>query len=88
MAELSKRQRETVTILSTLLRLAEAMDRGHLAEVAEIRCALENRGESLVVEILSEKECHLELWGLENQKNAIREVFNKRLDARCTRLTG
>lgn len=88
MAELSKRQREVVTILSTLLRLAEAMDRGHLAEVAEIRCALENRGESLVVEIVSEKECHLELWGLENQKNAIREVFAKRLDARCTRVEG
>lgn len=84
LADLSKRQREVVTLLSTMLRLAEAMDRGHLAEVAEIRCAVENRGETLVIEIVSEKECHLELWGLENQKNAVRDVFGKRLDARCT----
>lgn len=84
MVELTKRQREVVTILSTILRLAEAMDRGHLAEVAEIRCAIENRGETLVIEIVSEKECQLELWGLENQKNAVRDIFGKRLDARCT----
>ncbi|MGV3721968.1 MAG: HD domain-containing protein, partial [Actinomycetota bacterium] len=84
MAELQKRQREMVTVLSTLIRLAESMDRGHLSEVTAVRCSLEDRGETLVLDLVSESGCHLELWGLENQKPAVREVFGKRLQARCS----
>jgi exopolyphosphatase/guanosine-5'-triphosphate,3'-diphosphate pyrophosphatase len=83
LAELGKRQREAVTVLSTIIRLAEAMDRGHLAEVKEVRSRLDERGDTLILELLSESGCQLELWGLENQKNAVREVFGKRLQTCC-----
>ena len=83
LADLSKRQREVVILASTMLRIAEALDRGHLSEVTELRCSLEEKGEVLVIEIVSSEDCRLELWGLENQRNAVREVFGKRLEARC-----
>jgi exopolyphosphatase/guanosine-5'-triphosphate,3'-diphosphate pyrophosphatase len=86
MVDFGKRQRELVTVMSTIIRLAESMDRGHLSEVQEIRCLLEDRGETLVIELISDSGCHLELWGLANQKAAVREVFGKRLESRCTPL--
>jgi len=84
MAALRKRQREMVAALSTIIRLAESMDRGHLSEVSEVRCSLEDRGETLVLDLVSEGGCHLELWGLENQRAAVRDVFGKRLQSRCS----
>ncbi|MCC2669909.1 MAG: Exopolyphosphatase [Armatimonadetes bacterium] len=84
LADLSKAQREVVTVASTLLRIAESLDRGHLSDVADVRCSIEDKGETLVIELISAGDCHLELWGLENQRNAVREVFGKRLEARCS----
>ena len=82
LVELTRQQREIVTVLSTLIRLAESMDRGHLSEVMEVCCALENGGETLVLELVSDRDPQLEIWGLANQRNAVKEVFGKRLVAR------
>jgi exopolyphosphatase / guanosine-5'-triphosphate,3'-diphosphate pyrophosphatase len=71
-----------VTILSVILRLAEAMDRGHLSEVQEVRASLDEKGGTLVLELVSPGDCQLELWGLENQRSAVKDVFGKRLTAR------
>jgi exopolyphosphatase / guanosine-5'-triphosphate,3'-diphosphate pyrophosphatase len=82
LGDLSRRQREVVTVLSAIIRLAEAMDRGHLSGVGDVRCLLEDRGETLVLELVSKTDPQLELWGLENHRAAIRDVFGKRLVAR------
>jgi exopolyphosphatase / guanosine-5'-triphosphate,3'-diphosphate pyrophosphatase len=81
LAELGRHEREVVTTLSTLLRLAESLDRGHLDEVREVRCRLDATGEELVLELVSDADCQLELWGLENHRAVVREVFGKRLTA-------
>jgi exopolyphosphatase/guanosine-5'-triphosphate,3'-diphosphate pyrophosphatase len=86
MADLSRRQREVVTVLSTILRLSESLDRGHLTEVGEVRCSLEDKGATLVLELESDADCQLELWGLENHRPAVREVFDKRLEPRVREL--
>jgi exopolyphosphatase/guanosine-5'-triphosphate,3'-diphosphate pyrophosphatase len=82
LADLNRRQRDVVTVLSTILRLAESMDRGHLTEVQDVRCSLNGSGGTLVLELVSESDCQLELWGLQNHRNAVREVFAKRLEPR------
>ncbi len=79
LADLTRSQRETVTLLSTLVRLAESIDRGHLTEVRDVRASLEDHGETLVLELDSPNDCQLELWGLANQRNAVREVFGRKL---------
>ncbi len=83
MVDLTRRQRDTVLILSTLIRLAESMDRGHLGQVTGVRASLEAGGNDLVLELQAEGECQLELWGLENHRGAVREVFDKRLVVRA-----
>lgn len=79
---LGKRQREVVSLLAFLLRLAESMDRGHLTEVQAVRASLADRGQTLVLELESPMDCQLELWGLENQRAAVWEVLRKKLIAR------
>jgi len=82
LAELNREQREAVTTLSTILRLAEAIDRGHLAQVVEVRCSLEDKGRTLVLELHSESDCQLELWGLQHHREAVDEVWGKQLAPR------
>ncbi|MFN3653130.1 MAG: HD domain-containing protein [Armatimonadota bacterium] len=82
MADLSRKQRESVTVLSTILRLAESLDRGHLGRVDTVRCTLQSRGQVLSMEIVSDSDCQLELWGVQNQRGAVEEVFGKHLEAR------
>lgn len=82
LADLNRRQCHVVTVLSTLVRLAEAMDRGHLGQVSQVRCSLEDGGRTLVLDLESEGDPQLELWGLANQRKAVQEVFDKRLEVR------
>lgn len=87
LADLNRRQREVVTVLSTLIRLCEAMDRGHLGGVGAVHASLAEGGSTLLLELepavsrdgAPPSDCQLELWGLENQRAAVREVFGKRL---------
>jgi exopolyphosphatase/guanosine-5'-triphosphate,3'-diphosphate pyrophosphatase len=79
---LGRRQRETVTVLSTCIRLAESMDRGHLGVVRDVRCHLEDKAQRLVIELLANDDCQLEVWGVENQRAAVKDVFGKELVVR------
>ncbi len=81
-ADLNRRQRHVVTVLSTLVRLAEAMDRGHLAQVRGVRVLLEDKGRTLMLELEAESDCQLELWGLRNHAAAVLEVFGRILQTR------
>jgi exopolyphosphatase/guanosine-5'-triphosphate,3'-diphosphate pyrophosphatase len=83
MVDLARREREGVTVLSTLVRLAESMDRGHLDRVTDVHCSLEDKGQTLVLELSAQGDCQLELWGLENHRATVREVFGRRLVARA-----
>ncbi len=81
LAELNRLQREAVTVLSTLVRLAEAMDRGHLSQVEDVRVALKDKGRTLELTLISDQDCQMELWGLRNHAGAVEDVFGLRLEA-------
>lgn len=82
LADLGRRQRKLVAVLSTIVRLAESLDRGHLSGVSDVRCTLEDKKQVLALELIAEGDCQLELWGLEKHRSAIKEVFGRRLEPR------
>ncbi|BCW98680.1 MAG: metal-dependent phosphohydrolase [Armatimonadota bacterium] len=86
-AALDPEARSLVEQLSTILRLAEGLDRSHLSLVRGIRLEQEGPG-ALRIVILSPADCQLELWGVENQLGIFRSVFKRRVTVRVERLAG
>lgn len=72
---------DRATLLSTFLRLAESLDRSHTALILQARfVASDDPGAHLL--ITSRGECHLEIWGIENEKKAFSKIFKKELSFR------
>lgn len=78
--DLSIAEFRTIERLSICLRLAEAIDRGHLAVVRNVRCRRTQDG--ILLELEAEGECNLAVWGLESQRAAFRSVFGEELTIR------
>jgi exopolyphosphatase/guanosine-5'-triphosphate,3'-diphosphate pyrophosphatase len=75
---LDREQQRTVAVLSTLLRLAESLDRSRAAmiEDAALRRTMGNRIE---LRLKAAGECHLELWALRKHEEAIEHAFGGKL---------
>ncbi len=78
-AAVDPRQQGAVQLLSLLLRLAESLDRSHAGNVREARFTHVDQDRA-VLEIVSDKANQLELWGLENHRDAFRKTFGKTLE--------
>ncbi len=65
-------------VLSTFLRLAESLDRSHTALIRLARFA-ERDDRSITLHIEARGDCHLEAWGVENEKKAFYKVFQLEL---------
>ncbi len=61
--------------LSAFLRLAESLDRSHTALIRHARF-VERDDESVLLYIEARGDCHLEVWGVENEKKAFSKVFH------------
>jgi exopolyphosphatase / guanosine-5'-triphosphate,3'-diphosphate pyrophosphatase len=59
---LAKREREVVYALSSILRIADALDKEHSAAIRSIDCQLQNG--SLAIRAASKKSCRLEALGV------------------------
>ena len=59
---LAKREREVVWALSSILRIADALDKEHSAAIRSIDCRLQNG--SLAIRAASKKSCRLEALGV------------------------
>ncbi len=70
---LPKREREIVWALSSILRIADALDKEHVGAIRSIDCRLENG--SLVLRAASRKSCRLEALGIKNNASMFREHF-------------
>ncbi|MGH9945479.1 MAG: HD domain-containing protein, partial [Pyrinomonadaceae bacterium] len=70
--------RELVTKLSAILRVADALDRSHENRVRDLRCAGEN-GVFHVQLIASPRGCQPELWAAERKAEAFELAFNCKL---------
>jgi exopolyphosphatase / guanosine-5'-triphosphate,3'-diphosphate pyrophosphatase len=77
-SNLEKPVQKIVVLLSTILRIAETLDRSHTGLVNHARF-LRNMENALNLEISAAQDCQLELWGLKNHEKAIEEIFGKNL---------
>jgi exopolyphosphatase/guanosine-5'-triphosphate,3'-diphosphate pyrophosphatase len=69
---------EVVMKLSTLLRVAESLDRSHEGLIVNARFVHVDR-EKASLNILSRKECQLECWGVATDSKAFQRVFDRAL---------
>jgi exopolyphosphatase / guanosine-5'-triphosphate,3'-diphosphate pyrophosphatase len=71
--------RETVRMLSAIIRLADGLDRGHLQLVDSIEVSLGRLGVKLSVKPkrIAPRDLELEIWGAERKKMLFEEVFGR-----------
>jgi len=76
-SSLSADDQRSLSLLSTLLRMAEHLDRGQSSVVANVRIRVEAK--KLLLDVYSDKDCHVEMTGIESQRDVIDRVFRRRL---------
>ncbi|MDZ8070991.1 MAG: Ppx/GppA phosphatase family protein [Nostoc sp. DedQUE08] len=81
---LTKQQRQIVSQLSAILRLAVALDRRQIGAVAQVQCEYYPQLKQvnlLIFPSQSDDDCALELWSLDYKKGVFEEEFGVRLVA-------
>lgn len=78
LTDLDKQSRKAVIMLSTLLRIAESLDRSHSGLVLSSRFLFEDR-EKTIIEIIASGDCQLEIWGVESHMDAFEKAFDGKL---------
>jgi exopolyphosphatase/guanosine-5'-triphosphate,3'-diphosphate pyrophosphatase len=81
LAALPASNQRSVIVLSTLLRLAENLDRGQTGRVRDAAFSAGSSSE-VYLDIDSTEDCQVELSGLEGQEAIFETVFGKRLEVR------
>ena len=81
-AELDRRARKTVRLLSVLLRLAEYLDRGHAGAVAHAALLPDGPG-AVVLQVAPAKDWHLERWRLETRREAVEKGLGRTVTVRA-----
>jgi exopolyphosphatase/guanosine-5'-triphosphate,3'-diphosphate pyrophosphatase len=76
-AVLSEPDRETVSSLAAILRIADALDRRHDSRVADLRCV--RNGRVVQVELQSSADCDREIFAAEQKRGLFEQVFDCRL---------
>lgn len=67
-----------VRVMSMMLHLAESLDRGHVGAVHRARFIL-GEGDTIILEVFSNQDCQLELWGVQNHLAEFEKAFNRPL---------
>jgi exopolyphosphatase/guanosine-5'-triphosphate,3'-diphosphate pyrophosphatase len=76
--ELDVRERETLRILTTFIRLGESLDRSHTALIQHVRFSNVDH-DSVTIEVIARGDCQLEMWGVEAERKAFEKIFGKKL---------
>jgi exopolyphosphatase/guanosine-5'-triphosphate,3'-diphosphate pyrophosphatase len=79
-AALDPDDREIVTVLSALLRLADGLDRGHVGAVEELDARLE--GDRLVILVDCPLGCGTEVWAGEKKGRLLGQALDLRVEVR------
>ncbi len=77
-ASLGRDERERVTSLAALLRVADGLDRGRAGNVSGIEMVLNGSRARLVVK--AESDIAIELWGARRKRELFERLFKRRLD--------
>ncbi|HYW21611.1 MAG TPA: Ppx/GppA phosphatase family protein [Nodularia sp. (in: cyanobacteria)] len=86
---LSKEHRQIVSQLSTLLRLAVALDRRQIAAIARLECDYNPHSQEFQLWIFPSQpddECALELWSLDYKKPVFEDEFKVKLLVNLTQI--
>ena len=71
--QLSEKERRTVAQLSAILRLAEALDRGHENHVQDIKFKRNKR--NLYLKLISDEDCTIERQAIELKKDLFEMAY-------------
>lgn len=77
-AELDKRSRKVVRVLSVFLRIAEALDRSHTGPIVRTNL-IRTDARTIELNITARSDCQLELWGVRRHTSAFEQVFDQLL---------
>jgi exopolyphosphatase / guanosine-5'-triphosphate,3'-diphosphate pyrophosphatase len=75
LAELDRDERKCVNVLASMLRAAEGLDRSHLGLVRDIHLSATRKPKQYELSLVSENDCQLEIWGLQNSRDLFEFVF-------------
>ena len=81
-ARLDTKTQRVIRVLSCALRLAEALDRGHLALVKDVVCEKLSRPDRIGMTLLASADAQLELWAAEGQAPIFEKTFGLPLEIR------
>jgi exopolyphosphatase/guanosine-5'-triphosphate,3'-diphosphate pyrophosphatase len=81
LVRLNKYVVKSIRVLSALLRIVEGLDRSHNGIVSNVRFYIAST-DSLVLEIHVHRECQLEIWGVEKQKEYFKKMFGYSLQSK------
>ena len=74
---LNETDRETVSSLSAILRIADALDRRHDSRVNDLRCV--RNGRIVQIDLQSSANCDREIFAAEQKRELFEQIFNCRL---------
>ena len=77
-AALDGRIMQAVRVMAILLRIAESLDRGHKGAITEARFRPGKKGQA-ILEVHCERDCQLELWGVQNHEKVFKKAFKREL---------
>ena len=75
MEGLSRQYRQLIRVLSAMLRVAEGLDRSHLQLVKKLRLEPARNPDRLMLTLISDADCQLERWWVENNLDLFKDVF-------------
>ncbi|MDR0372613.1 MAG: Ppx/GppA family phosphatase [Nitrososphaerota archaeon] len=79
---MDEKSKEVVAVLSTLLRLAEKLDRSHCGLVKKAEFVKGGK-DQVVLRFYSDSDCSLEEWSVVQNQSAFYCAFEKQLNAQC-----
>ena len=85
-SEMEKRPRAIVKVLSMILSMAESLDRSHTGVVTEAH--LTSSGGKAHLQLTADKDCQLEVWNVEQHREAFSKVFGCELEIGRVTVTG
>jgi exopolyphosphatase/guanosine-5'-triphosphate,3'-diphosphate pyrophosphatase len=77
-AALDRRAQKVVELFALLLRIAESLDRSHTG-VVQKACLCPGKNDEIVLEIQAKGDCQLEMWGVQEQAEDFKEVFDRKI---------
>jgi len=76
--EFADNEQRMVLVLAMIIRLCESLDRSHSGFVQHAEFVRADKNE-VMLDIIAENDCQLEIWGVEAEQRTFEKVFSRRL---------